>query len=201
MTDVAGIDLELLTCVEKRTLAEFVPQAAVFSNILCFKYKKSAAKHVNRHFHSLVNTVYRSMCLQNEPLDRYKDCGTFKVTRPCGYRIIIFHGSQSLTLEVQILCYNVNQDKVLKGLCQTVQTLVNDYLLRNLENITRFKTHIRCNSSCWGDVDGMVGVRRLTARLTKYPTIQCRHRGSENTPTHTVNLTELSRFWLTQDQV
>ncbi|KAL4238553.1 ADP-ribose glycohydrolase MACROD1 [Mactra antiquata] len=191
--DLAGIDAESLQAVTQSDLANLEPQEAHSSHILCFHYKRHACREISKHFHTFGNMLHKKMAANNDPVDRYKTCMTFRVC--VGHHrhgIILFHGLKSHTVEVKVICYSPNVKDLSLVLCEQIQTHIDHYLVEHLENTTSFKTHIRCERSNFGDKDGYISSQQLNECLQKNSTYPCKHKSSG---IHLVYPDKLLTYW------
>ncbi|XP_045167225.2 uncharacterized protein LOC123530502 isoform X2 [Mercenaria mercenaria] len=198
--DIAGIDMETLVSADRTTILGFVPQTAISTNILCYQYNNSAVQQVGKHLHSIVNWLQRKLGTRSEPAVRYRNCGTFLINEVHKHRVVVYHGVESCTLEIQIISYSDNPGNFQVKICEDVQSLIDSYLITNLENVTKYKTYIRCDNTSWGDTNGMTGIKKLKRKMSGTTTIQCRHRKSGINMTHSINLNEMTKFWIYEDQ-
>lgn len=193
LADLAGIDLERLESISQNELNKLEPKEAVATSILCFHYKKQAQKEVNRHFHTLVNTVHKKIGAQTGPVERYSTCATIKVyTDHCHHGIILYQGLKSHTVEVKIICYSPNVNDVCNSLCERIQRFIKNYLSEYLDNSSTFKTFIRCELSNFGDKKNYISTKELYECLQKNKTYPCKHR---TTGIHLVYPDKLLKYW------
>ena len=180
-------------------MSNLVPQTQHSTNILCYQYNKHTIKQISKYFHSLVNHVHSKLGTSpSKPPERFKNFGRIFI-KPGKTFVVIYHGMDSYTLEVQIS--SNSSDNFDLNICKNVQSLIGNYLSANLENVTHYKTYIRCESSSWGDKDGLISTYKIQRKMSRNSAIHCRHRKSTNNMKHSVDLNDIRKFWIHQDQV
>jgi hypothetical protein len=179
-------------------MSSFVPQTWHSTNILCYQYKKHAVKPVRKHFHRIVDQLHKEFGTRPKPPERFKNCGRIFI-KSGGKFLVVYHGENSCTIETQILSSTL--DNFDWNICSNVQLLISNYLTSNLENVTRYKTYIRCENSSWGDKDGLISKEKIQRKISRNSTIQCKHKKSANNLSHSVDINEITKFWIHEDQV